>query len=185
VLHWAIALLIIGNLALGLRMGSAKGLAQFELFQLHKSIGIAVLGLTVARIAWRVTHRAPRWPDTLSGGEQRLARLTHGALYVLMMALPITGWIVVSASKYNIPTVLFGHITWPHIEAIHAASPTDRLRIEAISASTHEILAWSMIALVALHILGAVKHILLDDDSTAVFGRMLPVGRNRGASDAV
>ncbi len=175
-LHWTIALLVIGNLVLGLRLESFKGLSQFQMYQLHKSIGISVLLLTLVRIAWRLTHKPPPYEPTLKNWERRLATATHHVFYFALIAMPLTGWIVVSASKYNIPTMLFGVIPWPHIAPIHAADATTRLRIDTVSAGTHEVIAFSMIALVLLHVAGAVKHLVVDGDGTVA--RMIPGKRN-------
>lgn len=171
-LHWTIAALVIANIVLGLRMGGAVGLTQFALFQLHKSIGITVLVLSVARIAWRLSHRPPALASTLTDVEQRAARAVHAGFYVWMIALPVTGWIMVSASRLNIPTLLYGKLPWPHIAPVHAASAAERVRIESVAGTTHEVLAYAMIALVALHVAGALKHHFVDRDGT--LARMLP-----------
>lgn len=171
-LHWVIALLVVMNVALGFRMGQLKGLAQFELFQIHKSIGITILLLTIARIAWRLTHRAPPYEPTLKAWERTVASLTHNAFYVLLLALPLSGWIIVSASKYNIPTLLYGMVPWPHIAPIHDATMPARDHIAQVGSGTHEVLAFTMLALVALHVLAALKHQFLDGDDT--LWRMIP-----------
>ena len=171
-LHWAIALLVVMNIALGFRMGQLKGLEQFQLFQLHKSIGITIFLLTIARIAWRLTHRPPPYGPALKPWERTLATLTHGVFYVLMVALPLSGWIIVSASKYNIPTLLYGAVPWPHIAPIHGAAMPARERIAEVGIGTHELLAFTMLALVVLHVLAALKHQFLDGDDT--LWRMTP-----------
>ena len=178
-LHWAIALLVIGNLVLGLQLESFKGIDRFAMYQLHKSFGISVLLLTVARIAWRLSHRPPPYEATLKSWERRAATATHSAFYVLLIALPLTGWIMVSASKWNIPTKLFGIVGWPHIAPIHAADAAARANIEGVSNQTHELIAYTMIALVLLHILGAIKHVVVDGDGTVA--RMIPGRRSTTA----
>lgn len=172
ILHWLIAVLILGNLVLGLRMGGAHGLAQFQMFQLHKSLGISVLLLSLVRIAWRLANPPPPLSAALRPWERVLARITHGAFYLAMIALPLTGWLIVSASKFNLPTLLFGTVPWPHIAPVHAASIAERARIEGVAGSTHEVLAWMMIALIVLHVAGALKHQFVDRDG--IVGRMLP-----------
>lgn len=170
--HWSIALLILGNLFLGLRLEGLKGASQFAAFQLHKSIGISILLLTLGRIAWRLTHRPPPLLETLSPLERTAANVVHKSFYALMLAMPLTGWAIVSASKYNIPTLLFGALSWPHIAPIHNASSATRSQVDAVAGTTHETLAWLMIALVALHVAGALKHQLFDRDGALL--RMLP-----------
>ncbi len=171
-LHWAIALLILTNLALGLRLEGLKGGQQFAAFQLHKSIGITVLLLSLARIGWRLAHRPPPFSERLSALERLAASITHSLFYALMLLLPLTGWVLVSASRYNIPTLLYGIIPWPHIGAIRGASAEYRTSIESAATATHETLAYTMIALVALHVAGALKHQFYDRDGTML--RMLP-----------
>ena len=171
-LHWTIAFLIIGNLVLGLQLDSFKGIDRFAMYQLHKSFGISVLLLTVVRIAWRLTHRPPPYEATLKAWERRAATATHSLFYIAMIAMPLTGWIMVSASKWNIPTMVFGVVPWPHIAPIHTADTATRAQIDAVSNQTHELIGYAMIALIALHILGAIKHVVVDGDGT--FARMIP-----------
>lgn len=87
------------------------GSLQFDLYQLHKSVGITVLALSIVRLMWRLTHAAPPLPTTLLPWEAVLARITHVGFYVLMLALPFSGWMMVSASVWNLPTVIFGSFT--------------------------------------------------------------------------
>lgn len=175
-LHWTIAFLIIGNLVLGLQLESFKGTDRFAMYQLHKSLGISVLLLTVVRIAWRLSHKPPPYEATLKPWERRAATATHSLFYILLIAMPLTGWIMVSASKWNIPTMVFGVVRWPHIAPIHAADTATRAQIDAVSNQTHELIGYTMIALVALHVLGAIKHVVVDGDGT--FARMIP-GRTK------
>jgi cytochrome b561 len=175
VLHWTIAVLIAWNLVLGFRMHSATGLAQFNLFQLHKSVGITVLLVSLIRLAWRMTHRPPPLPPTMRGWEKRAAHITHFALYAIMIGMPLTGWIVVSTSPLNIPTLLFHTIPWPHAPVVHGLAPALKATVNAGFDTTHMILAWSALALLALHIGGALKHMFVERDGVAA--RMLPFGR--------
>ncbi len=117
-LHWLIAGLIVFNIALGWRMDGPRGPEAFAVFQLHKSIGITVLLLTVLRILWRLTHRAPDFPTSVQPWEQMLARAVHFLFYAFLLGMPLTGWLIVSASKTNIPTLLFQTIPWPHVPGV-------------------------------------------------------------------
>ena len=171
-LHWLIAAAIAWNLVLGFEMQGAKGLEQFTLFQLHKSVGISVLLLSVARLLWRLTHRLPQLPEAMPGWEKVLARLTHVALYLIMIGMPLTGWIVASTSPLNIPTLLFHVVPWPHFPVVHDLPAAAKAGVNSGFGTAHLVLAWSALALIALHIAGALKHALLTRDG--VFQHMLP-----------
>lgn len=179
-LHWLIAAAILYNEWLGWRMAHTDGFAQFKLFQLHKSVGISVLLLSVARLAWRLTHRPPSHPVHMSANERRIAAAAHWAFYAMMFVLPLTGWVVVSASSYNLPTLLYGTVPWPHVGLIHALPAGTRKLVDARVGVTHVWLAWTLLALVGLHVAAALKHHLFDRDD--VLARMLP--RLRRPADA-
>ena len=105
-LHWAIALGILGMIWLGWNMDNNE-----SLFQLHKSIGITILMLTIARIVWRVMNPVPPLPAEMKGWEKTLSSAVHYAFYGLMILMPLTGWLVVSTSyEFDIATVIFGTI---------------------------------------------------------------------------
>lgn len=180
-LHWLIALAIIGQFATGLWMVDAirapETLAQaFQVYQLHKSVGLTVLLLSLARLAWRLGHRPPPLPDGMSGGARLVARVTHGFLYVAMVAMPLIGWAMVSASPLGIPTVVYGLFTWPHIPFLFEAS--DKPALEALFKSMHRYLGYVMGAVLTLHVLAALKHQFIDRDG--LLGRMMPF-LSRGA----
>ncbi|MDO8606684.1 MAG: cytochrome b [Phaeospirillum sp.] len=165
-LHWAMAAMILGLLVMGFVMTSLKpgSPLQFQLYQNHKSVGIAVLALTLLRLGWRLAHRPPALPDSMAGWERLAAHAGHAALYLLMLAMPLVGWAVVSTSSFNIPTVLFGTIPLPHLPL-----PRD---LNAAAKLLHEGGAWIMIATVIGHAGAALRHHhLLGDD---VLRRMLP-----------
>ncbi|MEO0061996.1 MAG: hypothetical protein RLZZ08_556 [Pseudomonadota bacterium] len=162
VLHWLLALTLAFQLALGFSMPhDASG---FALIQLHKSVGIAVLLLTLVRIGWRIGHPAP--PATEGGLGGFVAKAVHLLLYVFMLGGPLTGWALVSTAKVAIPTVLFGVVPWPHLPLAHAFNePLEEM---------HELLGWLGLALVVLHILGALRHQFLIRDN--LMRRMSPGG---------
>lgn len=178
-LHWSVAALILTLLAMGLWMtrlppGSAS---QFALYQLHKSIGVTVLLLTALRLAWRLFHRPPPLPPELGSWERAAARAAHAGLYALTVALPLTGWAMVSASPWNLPTILYGVVPWPHLPVLPDLA--NKAAAEAALKSAHAAGAWAMLALVALHIGAALKHhFALRDD---VLARMLPLPWRRPA----
>jgi|APTNR8051073442_1049403.scaffolds.fasta_scaffold00566_33 cytochrome b561 len=171
-LHWLIAVLIVGMLILGTVMvdltpGSSL---QFQLYQLHKSFGITILALSLARLGWRLANPAPPLPNDLQPWERFLARVTHVSFYVLMIGMPLTGWMVVSASVWNVPTVLFGTIHLPHLPILSTLE--NKKPVEDVLKEIHESAAWVVIALLVLHVAGALKHhLVLKDD---VLTRMLP-----------
>lgn len=172
VLHWLMALAIVGMIALGLIMtdlprGSAL---QFSMFQLHKSVGVTILGLTVLRLAWRLAHRPPPLPEAMPAWEKLAAHAGHLGLYVLMFGLPLSGWAVVSASPLNIPTVLYGVVPWPHLPILSTLA--DKKPVAEALEDLHSAAAWILIALLVVHAGAALRHhFLLKDD---VLRRMLP-----------
>jgi cytochrome b561 len=177
-LHWIIGLAIIGNLAGGLLLETLFDAADaetrrlgFTVVQLHKSIGLTVLALSLLRLVLRYRAGFPRLPMHMTRGERALARLTHYGFYALMIAMPLSGWIMVSASTLNFPTQWFGLFTVPHL-------PTGTSKALAGTAgAAHMWLGYGAIALLALHIAGALKHHYLDRDD--VLARMLPLVRRR------
>lgn len=180
VLHWTIAALILLNIWFGWRMSGLKGMAQFELFQLHKSIGITVLLLSVVRLGWRLINPAPPYPATMTRLERLAASVMHWLLYGFMIILPLTGWIIVSASPYNLPTVLFETVPWPHLGFVHDLPMTVRQTIETRVGTVHEWFAWSLLSLAAFHAAAALKHHFWNRDD--VLSRMLPFLRRTNAT---
>ena len=117
--HWVIAGAILGQIWLGWTMSDLpNGLRKFELFQLHKSVGITILLLSLGRLAWRLTHRPPPYAAGVRGWQHALASAVHAAFYVMMSALPLTGWATVSARPFNLPTLLYGTVRWPHLPGL-------------------------------------------------------------------
>jgi cytochrome b561 len=172
VLHWLIGIAIVAMIAAGLIMTNMTpgSTAQFQLYQLHKSVGITVLLLSFVRLAWRLMHPVPPLPTTLKPWEHVAARVTHFGFYVLMIAVPFTGWAMVSASVFNIPTLLYGVIPWPHLPFLPDLANKEPIE-EALS-EIHELLAFGIVALLILHIGAALKHhFVLKDD---VVTRMMP-----------
>ena len=162
ILHWLIALALGFQLALGFSMPHDE--RGFALFQLHKSVGITILALSFARLAWRLTHRPP--PAVEAGFQGFLAKAVHTLLYVFMIGAPLTGWAMVSTDASRIPTLLYGTIPWPHLPLPGAIN-------EAMEAS-HALLAWIGLALIVLHVAGALRHQFLLRDG--LLRRMGPRG---------
>ena len=172
--HWLIAALMLTNIGLAWYFGSLTYPDNVPPIQLHKSIGITVLLLTLLRIGWRLGHRPPPLPDHMATWERWAARGTHYLFYFLMLGMPLSGWAMVSASpliKVH-PTVLYGVVPWPAFPYGHL--DTDTLHgIRKAMAFTHEKLAWLAYATITLHVAAALKHHLIDRDD--VLTRMLPL----------
>jgi cytochrome b561 len=175
-LHWLIALLIIGNFVGGQLMGdllessnAAQRQLGFTIAQLHISTGLSVLTLTLLRLLIRLVSPPPPLPSHMTGFERLLSRATHWAFYALMIMLPVTGWAMISASPMRVPIVWFGLFQWPFLPVV----PSNEGAMAASEA--HEILAWTGVALLVLHIAAALKHQYFDRDD--VLARMLPMLR--------
>lgn len=165
VLHWAIAALLAFQLGLGWRMvdlGSAA--AMYAPFQLHKSIGILILALSVMRLVVRFVR--PRPVAAAGGVTGLLAAVVHTGLYAFMIGGPLTGWALVSTAKLKLPTLLFGTMPWPHLPL----GPVAHEPAEAL----HGLLGWVGAALIVLHVAGALRHHLGAQAEPNVLGRMIP-----------
>ena len=177
-LHWLIALLIIANIALALTFQNIpKGLLEFKLIQLHKSFGITVLLLSVLRLGWRLANPPPPEPP-MPRWQLIASKIVHWAFYVIMIGMPLSGWIMVSASKLGLPTLLYGVIPWPHIAAVHNLPPASRKVWDDAMDATHQYLAYLAYALIVLHVTAALKHQFFDRDN--LLSRMLPFRDRKG-----
>jgi cytochrome b561/polyisoprenoid-binding protein YceI len=166
-LHWLIVALIAIQATLGLS-GRLLPLGAEKLAMLarHKSIGITILGLAALRLLWRWLNPTPPLPSNLTPRERLLARCTHTLLYVLLFAMPLTGWIMSSARGF--PVSWFGLYQLPDLVSKNAA-------LHGAMVRTHAVLAIALGLTVALHVAGALKHhYILKDDTLR---RMLPFGR--------
>ena len=170
-LHWGIALLLLFNFGLGERSEELRrGPELLWVMSLHKSIGISILLLSFWRLGLRLfTSRPAKAQDARLF--QMLSTAIHWGFYAVMILVPVTGWIIISTSRVQVPTFLFGVIPWPHLpnwgRDVHEAAET-----------AHAILSKAMLPLLALHIIGAVRHQFLLKD--ALVERMVP-GRRVGA----
>jgi cytochrome b561 len=164
--HWLMALLILGNGALALWMDGLKpSLQKINIFALHKSIGLTVLALFLLRLLWRSVDRRP--PDEPAPHWQKIAaHLVHGFLYLLIVALPLTGWAYNSAHGY--PLQYFKQFNLP-------AMLDKNEDLSNLLGAVHEYLFWFLLLVLVAHVGGALKHHIIDRDDT--LRRMLPFGR--------
>ncbi len=169
--HWSMAAMIIGMLGLGLYMHGLPltDADKFPLYQLHKSIGFLVLLMAALRLLWRLVNPAPTLPAAMPVWEKVLAHLGHLGLYGLMFALPVSGWLMVSASPLGLPTVIFDSFVMPHLPV--PAVMGDKASVEGVFREIHEIMAWALILLLIGHVAAAMKHHFISKDTTLV--RML------------
>lgn len=166
VLHWVIALLIISNLILAEVAEGLRGAERGSLMGPHMAIGITVLALSIAMIVWRITHAAPPLPDSLKPWERILSRTVHALFYLLIVAVPLAGWLLVSSHDGADGVDYFGLFRVPALPV--GASE----RGHEIAELVHKNLGGAFIYLIALHVLGALKHQFLD--KMPYFHRMWP-----------
>lgn len=162
-LHWVIALLVITNIILVKQAGDVAGPARSALMGPHTAIGITILALSLVLLLWRLTHPRPPLPTSLASWERWLSRGVHVLFYLLIIGLPIGGWMMVS-DPGEVAIDWFGLIDIP-------ALPVSET-LGKIAHDGHVIGGNLMIGLIALHILGALKHQLLD--KMPYFHRMWP-----------
>lgn len=156
ILHWAIALLIVGNV-IGAFVAEDLPKAEAQMIMnLHKATGLLVLALTVLRIVWRLTHKPPPYPREMKGWEVTLAKGVHTLLYVLMVAIPLTGWLFVSAASGGKPIDFYGLFGWPGVPLAQSRDTAGFVK------EFHEIFAFALIGLWVLHVAGALKHMFAD-----------------------
>lgn len=164
-LHWASAVLIVACAILGLVMTGIPGLTVVKLkyFSWHKWLGVTVLLLWLPRAAVRLARPAPSLPSGMTPGQRCAARLAHGALYGLLLAVPLSGLLYSQAA--GVPVVYFGVLELPQLVAPDA-------QWKQTLKSVHWLLAYTLMALAALHALAALKHQFIDRDN--LLARMLP-----------
>lgn len=165
-LHWLIAALILAMAWIGLTMGGMpNGPDKIATYALHKSIGLSILALAALRLGWRLYAGAPAPVAGTPRWQERIASATHVALYALLLALPLTGWLLNSAAGF--PLQWFGLFNLPSIAARDEA-------LHTLAVQTHEALFWALAVLVVMHAAAALYHHLFLGDAT--LARMLPRG---------
>ena len=166
-LHWIVAVAMIANVALGLLPSVMPDAAQRPMIDLHKSIGLTVLGLAVLRLLWRMTHQPPPMPAEYGRWERLGAKLAHWGLYALIFALPISGYLHDSAFKLAAahPLHLFWIVPVPRLGAISAMAPAAKQVFHDRMFAVHVWLSFALYGLFALHVAGALKHQYWDHEA--------------------
>jgi len=150
VLHWLVALLIFVAFPLGLYMADLPlSPEKLKLFSYHKWIGVTVFMLAGLRVVWRLTHTPPPLPASVAGWQRRASAVAHGLLYLLILVIPISGWLMSSAK--GVQTVWFGVLPLPDLIGKDKA-------LGHLLEEVHETLNYTLLALVALHVAGALQH---------------------------
>lgn len=167
VLHWLMAVMILVTLPMGMFMHELD-LSPFKLrlYAWHKWIGVTVFGLALLRLLWRATHAVPPSPAGMPAWQRRIAQGLHGLLYLLLILIPLSGWLMSSAKGFQ--TVYLG--VWPIPDLLGKSEGLGEVLVEV-----HEALNNSLLFLLLIHVAAALKHHYLDRDD--VLRRMLPVRR--------
>ncbi len=164
--HWLIAFGILFNVMLAWLWPFLPDEQVRPAIDWHKSIGITLLGLAIMRLLWRFAHSPPPLPGGLQRWEVRLSKITHILLYVIMIGLPLTGWIMDSAWKdaATHPMIMFNQFEWPRIASIMQLDPATKLQVHDIFGAAHGLLGKLLYLLFFLHVGGALKHQFLDKE---------------------
>ena len=178
-LHWTIAALILIQIGLGWYMNEVlpdHSPAQAAILPLHISVGLTILLLVLIRIGFRLTHRAPALPAGITPWERILARASHVIFYFLMLAMPLTGWALVSLGG---KPIRFWGLPWPALPGLGAllGSPAPRPVRHELSHIHVYILIWIVLINLALHVAGALKH---QFDGSPVLWKMTGMKRPAG-----
>ncbi len=162
--HWTTFALLLASFGIGLTMvGLPLGLAKLQAYSWHKWVGVTVFLITILRLGWRCANPPPPLPDSMRGWQRGAARLSHAALYGLLLVMPVSGWIMSSA--LGLPTVYFGLIALPDLVAPDRALGESLVRL-------HHALALALAVLIGTHIVAAAYHHFVLRDG--ILRRMLP-----------
>jgi cytochrome b561 len=183
-LHWTIAILVLFNIYLGWQFDDLHGPTKLATVNLHKSIGMTVLALSVLRLIWRLVNRPPPLSAHLKPYERVLARVVHWLFYVFMIGMPLVGWAMSSASpkiKVN-PITFFNLFEIPAFPGLPDLPHAQMHQVHELLEQAHTgYLLWMGYALIVLHVAGALKHQFIDRDGE--LGRMIPFLRAPGLKE--
>ena len=160
VFHWLIAVLVISNLILALIFHTVPDEIAQPYTNAHKTIGITVLGLALMRLLWRIGHRPPPFSPALPRWQVIAARTGHAALYFIILAMPLSGWIYDSAWEYaaDVPIDVFGLFEMPRIAWVVDMAPEPKKVLDEVAHQVHVWLSYLLYLLLAAHLIGAAKH---------------------------
>ncbi|MGH1398861.1 MAG: cytochrome b [Alphaproteobacteria bacterium] len=165
-LHWVMALGLFIMLGSGfvLEFVELERALKFKMFQWHKSGGVILLIAFGLRILWRIISQIrgqiPHLPENFPKIDRIAAHLGHLGLYALMIAMPLSGWAMVSSSNYGLPTIVFGWFEWPHIPGVAGDEGINKL-----SKTAHGLLAYALVGMIVLHVAAVVKHAVKDHEN--------------------
>jgi cytochrome b561 len=174
VLHWTIAAALALQIVLGWRIGDVEGITRTAVLQLHKTIGVTILVLTALRLVWRLVKKPPAAEESLTSLERMASHWVHLGFYGALLALPLTGWAMVSAQRVGAMKLL-GGVRWPDFPVITGLPGKLQDTLADLLDKSHSALVYVMFFLLVLHILGALKHHYVSKDATVA--RMAPGAR--------
>lgn len=166
--HWLIALLVLGNLCSGFFLANIMGddnPSRFMFIQIHKSVGLTILMLSVLRLVWRLVNPIPPLPPGMTPPLRILARGTHYLFYFFIIAIPLAGWAWTSSSTKGIPTMYFGLFPWPNIPFLADLPRATKIANGRMFHADHIYLAYSAAVLLVLHVTAALYHQFFRHDS--------------------
>jgi cytochrome b561 len=170
--HWVTVVLVLAQVYLGFAFGAAeRGPGRTELFAWHKTVGVLILLITLARLAYRLVNRPPAFPPDLPRWEQTAAIWSHRLFYFLLIAMPLSGLIAVSGHTQGATTPLIGGIPLPVVPGV--SKPAGEL-----FGAVHVVLVWIVLGVLAIHVAAALKHQFFDHIPSA--GRMPPFAPGKG-----
>ena len=179
-LHWTVAILVYYQLGSGIWMSRAihdselRAIA-WRTYQNHKSVGLTILCLMIIRILWRLKHPPPDHSKWLRAWEVIAARINHWSLYAMLLINPLLGWLMVSSSPLQLPTVVFSSFTWPHVPGV-TDTPWSTW-VYSWSKSSHQVTGWLLLTMIIIHVIAALKHHFIDKNGILI--SMLPFIHNK------
>ncbi|MGH7019945.1 MAG: cytochrome b [Brevundimonas sp.] len=165
ILHWVIALAVVAQVVLIVAHDATEGPLSREFVQTHKAVGLTILVLTLARIGWRLANPLIALPVEMPKWERVLSRTTQISFYVVLLVMPLTGWLASSAAGREISW--FGLFQWPLLPIGGGREAAGRFM------DVHEAVALLLFLLIFLHVAGALKHQFINRDN--VLHRMIPI----------
>ena len=163
--HWVIAVLVIANICLAWTFKIWPDYPWTQsVTNTHKTIGITVLGLALMRLLWRIGHRPPPFSPAIPRWQVVAARTGHAALYFMILAMPLSGWIYDSAWEWaaEVPIDFFGLFEMPRIAWVANMAPEPKKALDELAHIVHEWLSYLLYFLLAAHLAGAFKHQWID-----------------------